>query len=313
MAARDHYEILGVDRGASDADIRRAYRTLARRYHPDVNKEAGAAQRFQEISEAYEVLSDKQKRQAYDRFGHAGVGAGPGRGGRGPSGWSGVGAGGTSGFGDFGDIFEQVFSAKGSPFTSSGSPFAAGPRPRRGPDTRVELTVEFMKAALGGTETIQNVAGHGPQRLEVRIPPGVEPGTKLRLKGRGRPAPSGGPAGDLIVTVRVGEHPRFRRDGLDILVDVPVTIVEATLGTTVTVPLLQGSASVKVPPGASSGRKLRLKGRGITDGDGRTGDLLAVVQIVAPTGLTPRGRALLEELSAELKNPRDGGPWADSA
>lgn len=301
--ARDYYEVLGVDRGASEEEIRRAYRNLARRYHPDVNKESGAAERFQEITEAHEVLSDPQKRKDYDRFGRADVGA---RHAAGPHGWPG-GGGGTGGFGDFGDLFEQMFSGKGSPFAH------APARPHRGQDVRAELTVGFMTAAQGGTGTITYRSSAGPERLEVKIPAGIESGAKLRLKGKGRPGAPGGPPGDLIVTVQVGAHPLFRRDGLDLVVDVPITIAEAALGTTVTVPLLTGSASLKIPPGASSGSKLRLKGRGVATPDGRTGDLYAVVQIEAPARLSARGRELLEQLAAELKNPRDGAPWSDTS
>ena len=138
----------------------------------------------------------------------------------------------------------------------------------------------------------------------MTIPAGIEHGAKLRIKGKGQPSPYGGGPGDLILTIEVGAHPLFRRDGRDLLVDVPITLAEAALGTTVTVPLLEGTAQIKVPPGASSGRKLR-----ITDAKGRSGDFLAVIQIVAPAELSPRGRELLQALAAELKNPRETGPW----
>ena len=302
--AEDYYEVLGIDRSASADDIRRAYRNLAREYHPDVNKGADAAARFKAISEAYEVLSDEQKRQAYDRFGKAGLGAGgPGQGG--PHAWTTSESFGGSMPSDFGDLFEQMFSgAGGSPFGATGT----ANRPRRGEDTQQTITVSFLTAALGGTETVTAADG-SPQRIEVRIPAGTESGTRLRVRDRGRRAVPGGPPGDLIVTVEVGQHPYYTREGLDLSIDVPVTFAEAALGTTLTVPLLKGTVELKVPPGTSSGQRLRVKGQGITDPEGRTGDFYAVVQIVAPRELSERGRAILEELADELKNPRDPGSW----
>lgn len=310
MAEPDYYAVLGIARDADADAVRSAYRSLARQYHPDVNQDDEARQRFQQITAAYEVLSDPKKRQAYDRFGRAGVGASRARS-DGMSGgvrypWPG-GAAGPDDHPDFAEFVEQIF--RGHP--GGPMPRASRPAQRRGQDLKQTLTVSFLTAAQGGVERVGSTSGRDAQRLEVRIPPGVEPGTRLRLKGRGRPGVNGGPPGDLIVTVEVGEHPWFRRDGLDIELDVPVTIAEAALGTTVTVPLLEGNAELKIPAGAASGRKLRLRGRGIRDASGRSGDFLAVIQIVAPKKLSRRGTELLQELSDELQNPRDGGPWAD--
>jgi DnaJ-class molecular chaperone len=319
---RDYYDVLGVRRDASAEEIRKAYRRLARRYHPDVNKDSDAARRFGEITEAYDVLNDPERRKTYDQFGHAGVGAGATHAGEGPfhpggsSGFSGRGGGfrpGASPFdaGDIGSIFEEMFSARG------GSPFAGAEArqapPVRGRNLEHKLTVSFLTAARGGKESLRlTVPGaSSTQTVDVTIPPGIDSGAKLRIKGKGQPGSRGAPPGDLILTIEVGAHPMFRRDGLDLLVDVPITLSEAGLGATVRVPLLDGTAEIKVPPGASSGRKLRIKGRGITDGKGRKGDFLAVIQIVAPGELSSHGRELLSELAGELKNPRQTGPWAN--
>ncbi|MHC4107994.1 MAG: DnaJ C-terminal domain-containing protein [Planctomycetota bacterium] len=339
--SKDYYELLEVKRDASAEEIRRAYRRLARTYHPDVNKSPDAATRFSAIQEAYDVLSDAEKRKAYDRFGHAGVGVGAGPGGfaaGAPGGgwtWSQVGPGGQGGgFGgsDFASVIEEMFGGRaGSPFGPS-PPRGAGPgRPpsRRGQEVAQALTVSFLTAARGGQERIRLTSGTSgggggrggvEQAIHVKIPPGIESGAKLRLKGKGAPAPgtpapgmpdaAGGGPGDLILTVRVGEHPYFRREGLDLLIDVPLTLAEAALGATVTVPLLAGTVEIKVPRGTASGRRLRVKGKGIADAKGSRGDFYAVVQIVPPEALNDRARRLLGDLAPELKNPRDSAPWA---
>lgn len=322
---RDYYDILGVKRDAGEAEIRKAYRRLARQYHPDMNKSPEAEKKFAEISEAYEVLSDAEKRKSYDRFGRAGVGSGRNAG-PGPgdfhSAWSGsggVGPGGGRVSPDVESIFEQMFGGRaggGSPFggVDFGSrPGSARPSasPQKGQDIHHRLAVTFMTAAQGGQENIRLNTGSGTQSLSVQIPPGIESEGKLRLKGKGQVSPSGGAEGDLIITVNVGRHPLFRREKLDLLVDVPITIAEATLGATVRVPLLSGSVDMKIPPGASSGRKLRIKGKGIEDDKGRVGDFYVVVQIVAPESLSEAGREHLNNLAGELKNPRSEGPWTD--
>jgi curved DNA-binding protein len=315
---RDYYEVLGVGRDATADEIRKAYRRLARQYHPDVNQSSDAAERFAEMQEAYDVLSDAEKRKAYDRFGRAGVGVGQGPGGFGRGGaWRGnAGPGGQFDASDFSSVFEELFGGRGgSPFgVGPGRPGAQAPRrpaPQRGPDLHHTLTVSFMTAAQGGSEQVHvTTADRSPQTITVKIPPGIDTGEKLRVKGKGHPGGDGGPAGDILLTVQVGRHPYFQREGLDLLVEVPVTIAEATFGATVTVPLLKGSVEIKVPAGASSGQKLRVKGQGLTNAKGRTGDFHAVVQIAAETDLSPRGRELLQELATELKNPRKSAPWA---
>ncbi|MBX3354643.1 MAG: DnaJ domain-containing protein [Phycisphaeraceae bacterium] len=331
--ARDYYEVLGIDRGASADDIRKAHRKLARKLHPDVNKAADAQARFAEIQEAYDILSDEEKRKRYDQFGHAGVSgaaaAGPGTGARGASAGSPFGGAGQwqdvdpetfeSIFSNFGDFFSarggssDARSGAGRQGARSGSRGGAWPggggwsggAPNQGADVEAETTVAFETAALGGRQSLRLRGVQGrDEEIELKIPAGLSDGTRMRLRGKGHPAPGGGTPGDLVVTVRVTPHPWFRREGLDIILGVPLTIAEASLGTSVTVPLLQGSVTLKVPPGARSGRRLRVKGKGITDAKGVCGDFYAELQIVAPETLTAEDRDALEAMSARLPDPR---------
>ncbi|MEE2907994.1 MAG: DnaJ C-terminal domain-containing protein, partial [Planctomycetota bacterium] len=278
---KDYYDILGVARTATDDEIRTAFRTLARRYHPDVSKEPDAERCFAEAQEAYEVLSDSDKRQAYDRFGRAGAGAASGTPGGG--GWQyRTGGGQQVDPADFQDIFEEMFRGAGrsTPYSSEGR---GAPRPRRGADISKSMTVTFMTAAIGGEETIKLDDG---TLVSIRIPAGIEDGGRLRVRDKGEPGPGGGPRGDVIVTVRVGGHPSFTRNGLDLIVEVPITAVEAIRGTSVSVPLLDGTVDLRIPAGSSSGRKLRIAGKGITDASGRQGDFFALIQIRVPEGDT---------------------------
>lgn len=318
---RDFYEVLGVPRTATADEIKRAHRKLAKEFHPDQNKSAGAPERFREAQEAYEVLSDEKKRSLYDQFGHAGLsGAGPGfegapRGGAGPSGsWGNVSPenleeilGSMGGFGDF-------FSggAGGRRGTRAGRGGAAGRGTGAGfggfgeaeppPTDSMRETVDFMTAALGGTRSI-TVGGDGASgRIDLKIPAGISSGSRLRVAGKGR---SGG---DLLVEIDVAPHPWFRRDGLDILLDVPVTICEASLGAKVDIPLLKGTVSLKIPAGTSSGRRIRVAGQGIAT-KSATGDFYAVLQIVAPPSLSADDEASLRDIGARLADPR-AGRWA---
>jgi DnaJ-class molecular chaperone len=344
--SNDFYALLGVPRNASADDIRKAYRKLALKHHPDVSDAPDAAARFAEIQEAYDVLMDDEKRRAYDQFGVAGVrggpGAGAGAGGYGPGGpfsrgGGGAGPGGvrfkwtTSGPGgagraqdfdipDLGSIFEEMFGARGaSPFGAAAGGGRAGGRttaraapPRRGRDVYHPITVPFMTAAMGGAETVRITRPTGEsEAIEVRIPAGIDDGAKLRIRGRGNPGANGGEAGDVILTVRVGKHPYFKREGLDVLLDVPLSITEATLGATVKIPLLKGTAEVKVPTSTPSGSRLRIRGKGIAGTAGAAGDFHAVVQIVPPKPIPEDARPLIDELSTKLKNPRESAPWAE--
>lgn len=323
MAKRDYYEILGVSRGASADEIKKAHRKLVRQLHPDVNKEnPQAAEKFQEVQEAYDVLSDPQKRKNYDQFGHAGVGAGGatggdpweafrraqggGRGGRRYEWRSGPGT--TvedidpSDFGDgqFADLFEQLFGGRGGGMSGGGRRGGARqqvrPEPRRGADVEYPVTLTFAQAARGTSLPLQMNRGGKTETIEVKIPAGVKDGSRVRLKGRGEQ--TGGEPGDLFIVTRVHEHPYFRREGLDVLVEVPLSLWEALLGTKVEVPTLDGSVTLTIPPGTSSGAKLRIKGRGIERGSEK-GDQYVLTRIIVPKTLDEQDKAAIETLAAK--------------
>ncbi|MFW6063380.1 MAG: molecular chaperone DnaJ [Chloroflexota bacterium] len=348
----DYYDILGVARTASKAEIKKAYRRLARRYHPDVSEEDHADEKFKEISEAYEVLSDDKKRAAYDRFGHAGV--------------RGSGAGGFEdfGFGGVADIFEEFFGG-----------FSGGSRrrkrgPRRGADLRYDMTVTFEEAVFGtekeieirrpevcptcggtgaepGTQperctqcngsgevrrvqqsilgqfvnvsTCPNCRGQGEvitspcrtchgrkqvqqqRKLKVHVPAGIRNEQQIRLTGEGAPGSDGGPPGNLYVVVRVDDHPVFQRRGDDILINLEINVAQAALGDEITVPTVDGDATLTIPAGTQSGTVFRLRDRGVPhlNGGGR-GDQLVMTQVVVPTNLSSRQQELFEEMADSL-------------
>ena len=348
---RDYYEVLGVPKNASQDDIRNAYRQLARQYHPDVSKAADASERFKEINEAYQILSDSERRRSYDRFGHAGV---PEMGG----------FEGFSGFGGLGDIMDELF---GMGMRGAGrSQFA----PQRGADLQATLRISFREAVSGaakeldvsrlepcdrcngnGSEpgtspmrcptcggsgevrrvqqtilgsfvnvtTCPTCGGRGQvvttrcgkclgeakvrnnRRLEVRVPAGVDAGTRIRLPGEGDSGSNGGPPGNLYVTLEVEKDPIFQRQDDDIILELPVSIAQAALGATVNVPTLDGDEAIKLAPGTQGGRVMRLKGRGVPhlQRNGR-GDQVVVVRVVTPTNLSVKQRKLLEEFAATL-------------
>jgi DnaJ-class molecular chaperone len=326
MAKRDYYEILGVSKTASADEIKKAHRKLALKFHPDRNKDnKSAEEKFKEIQEAYDVLSDQTKRANYDQFGHAGVGAG------GPNGANpyeafrraqgGAGARTTwrpspgvsvedfdpsqfgAGGGDFGEMFEQLFGGRGG--AAAGGFGRGGTRGRvraeapRGQDVEHGVTLTFEEAARGKTLPLQISRGPGhSETIEIKIPPGVKDGSRIRIKGRGEQA--GGEPGDLFIITHVMSHPYFRRDGLDISIDVPLSLYEALLGTKVQVPTLDGQVTLTIPPGTSSGAKLRIKGRGVERGSER-GDQFAVMKIVVPKQLDEQDQKLVKEL--EEKHP----------
>lgn len=357
---RDYYEVLGVQRGANEDDIKKAFRTLAKKHHPDANPgNPSAEEKFKEINEAYDVLSDAKKRAAYDQFGHAGVGAG------GPGGPGGAGGyhPGNFGGGDFSDLFEGVFD---NFFGGAG-----GHRgPQEGEDLRTDVELTFEEAAFGTTKDVKvrRLAGcetcHGTgakpgsgrttcsqcrgtgqvrmsqgfftvartcpkcrgngeipgspcpscrgegrvekeKTLSVKIPPGVDEGSRLRLRGEGEAGLMGGPAGDLYLFLHVSNHPVFRREGSDILCEVPITFVQAALGDEVEVPTLNGPVRMKVPPGTQSGKQFRLKEKGVMDPQAhRAGDQLVTVIVETPQRLSAKQKKLLEEFrsAAEEKN-----------
>ncbi len=299
----DYYKILGVSKNATADEIRKAYRKLARKYHPDVNKDADAVTKFAEVQEAYDTLSDAEKRKMYDQFGAAGPRASGFQGQQPWSGQAGQGGGFQGGNVNFEDIFGSAFGGGG------GSPFGGGaPSPQKGADNTASVTVTFMTALKGGSEEIQ-VDG---STASLKIPAGIESGKKLRLKGKGQSGLHGGQSGDLLVTVTVGAHPLYRRDNLDIEMDVPLNIAEAALGTKVSIPLpLGGSVELAIPAGVSSGKRLRVKGQGCKLSETKVGDFYAVISIVAPESLDEQSTTLIEELKTHLANPRDASTFKD--
>ncbi|HEV3236846.1 MAG TPA: J domain-containing protein [Gemmataceae bacterium] len=306
---RDYYETLGVKRDASEDEIKKAYRKLARQYHPDRNPgDKQAETNFKEVQDAYDILSDKQKRGQYDQFGFAGpnaFGGGSGRAGPGSQTFR-WGQGDTGGFtfegGDAENLFRQFFGGGGA---SEGEAGLFGNRKRASrtrraapvPDVEAEVTIPFLTAALGGTIALQ-VEGRS---IDVKIPAGIEEGKKLQLKGQGQ----GG--GNLLLKIHVQPHAYFKRDGKDIILEVPLSLSEAALGAKVDVPTIQGDhLTVRVPPGASSGTRLRLRGKGINGGD-----QFIEVKVVVPPVTDEPGRKLIEELARlHPQHPRAGPPWS---
>ena len=315
---RDYYQILGVSRSASLDEIKRAYRKLAKKYHPDRNQDdPSAEQKFKEVQEAYATLSHPDKRAEYDQFGEVGVGHWSTR----PQGqkvyqWGG---GSTiemedledlmSAFGGGGgrraNVFDQFFDRR----RTRTPPRAA----KRGADEERQVTLTFDQAVHGCTMTVRLRTGRkaSTETLEVQIPAGVEPDQKIRLRGKGHPGQNGGPPGDMLLIASIKPHPFFVRQGADIYLDVPISVPEAVLGTKIEVPSIDGRATVTIPAGTSGGAKLRLKGRGIAHrGKTDRGDQYIVVRIVAPDDLTDEQRAHFEQLrKLERSAPRAGCHW----
>ncbi|HEY7780697.1 MAG TPA: molecular chaperone DnaJ [Ktedonobacterales bacterium] len=357
---RDYYEVLGLQRNATEDEIKKSFRRLARQYHPDVNKEKGAEAHFKEINEAYEVVGDPQKRHAYDRFGHAGVGNGAGPG---PNPFEGFGFG-------ISDIFEQFFAGAGPAGTRR-----AGPQ--RGADLRYELTISFEEAVRGcqkeieiprwetcpgcrgsgaqpGTNTArcpacqgsgeirrvqQSIFGqfvnvmvcdrcHGEgriittpcercrgqgrvrnvRRVTVNIPAGVDDGINVRVTGEGEVPPRGGTPGNLFVALTVKPHEYFKRQGTDIIYELPISYADATLGAEVDVPTLDGKEMLKIPAGTQSGRSFRVKGKGVPIiHSTNRGDQHVIVKVVTPQTLTGRQRELLKEFAEIEKQQNERG------
>ena len=320
MKKRDYYEVLGVAKGASEAEIKKAYRRLARKLHPDVNPgDKGAQKKFQEVQEAYDVLKEADKRRAYDRFGHAGSGmgfdpsgssgGGPGPGAGPGAGWGGgAGPGGFEGFhfetGDLGDIFGNIFGG--------------GARARRaeGEDASGTIEIPFRDAVLGGFASLSlrrekecpRCHGSGrvgkdvcpvcrsawsvaePETIRIRIPEGTENGGTIRVPGKGSDGARGGPPGDLFVTVRVAPHPYFERLGDDIHGIVPVTVKEAYAGAEIDVPTIHGLRRARIPPGSQGRQKFRLRGQGAkSPRTGQAGDHIYTIRIMVPKSQTPAG------------------------
>ena len=328
MADRDYYDILGVPRDAGDDQIKRAYRKLAKQYHPDQNKGKKETEaKFKEVQEAYDVLSDKDKRARFDQFGRAGVDPhfSPHAGGGGYGGYSGGGYPGGNPFAgggqsvefnveDLGDlfgggggrggpsIFDQFFRGRG------GAAEAEQPRHSASRDIEHTIQLTFDQAIHGTTLDLEISGARGKrERVNVKVPPGIRDGQRIRLAGKGSPASGRRPAGDLYIVCKIGEHPYFRRENDDIYLDVPVTFGEAGLGAKIDLPTLDGIRTVTIPPGTTSGARLRLAGLGVTRKDGSRGDHYALIKIVAPPKLNDEQRQLLERFAqATPQTPRVG-------
>ncbi len=358
MAKRDYYEVLGVEKNASDDELKKAYRKLARQYHPDVNPDnKEAEEKFKEINEAYETLSDSSKREQYDRFGHDGPGGFGGAGGFG-------GFGGGGDFGGMNDIFDMFF----------GGGFGGGQQqrgPRKGSDLRYDLTIDFEEAVFGTEKTITlpkwetcstchgsgakpgtspttcthcngtgqiftmqrtpfgqmqtaktcpTCGGTGTvikdpfpecngkgkkrinQKIEIKVPAGVDVGSRLRMSGKGDPGEQGGPNGDLYIYINVRSHPVFVRDEDDIYMEQEINIAQAALGADIQVQTLEGRVTLTVPPGVQSGAKFRMKGKGVKNVNGYgKGDQYVTIKVVTPKNLTSEQRDLLQQLSATFQ------------
>ena len=285
---KDFYKILGVTKGVSDADLKKAYRKLAKQNHPDLHPGDQAAEsRFKDISEAYDVLSDVTERREYDAVRAMGGGARFQAGGRGSQG------------GGFEDVFSNFFGGGGFPGGGFGG---GGFAPQRGQDLTTSSSVDFIDS-IHGTNIKLTVSG---KPLTLKVPAGIQDGQKLKLKGKGQPSPNGGQAGDLVVTIKVRPHPVFTRDGDNVRVVVPVTFAEAVLGAVISVPVLGGEpVKLKVAPGTPNGRTLRVKGKGVQH-ESHQGDLLASVDILVPNRISKKAEEALRAFDNEIpvEDPR---------
>ncbi|QEG21751.1 DnaJ C-terminal domain-containing protein [Mariniblastus fucicola] len=323
MAADDYYEVLGVSKTATVEEIQKAYRKLARKYHPDLHTDESdrekekAKQNFQKVQQAYDVLSDEKKRQMYDQMGpgfeQMGGGGQPFPGGQGnPFGGMDIdlsslfgGGGGRGAPGGGGAGFEQIFRQMGG-----GGPQQRTQAPAKPEPVEQEITVPFATSVLGGDHQVSFKRTTGKvETISVKIPAGIESGKKIRLRGQGAESYSG-QRGDMMIVVKVAPHPNYGRKGLNLLLTVPITLAEAALGAKVDVPTPHGTVTLTVPAGTSSGKSLRLKGMGVRTKD-KKGDLIAELQIQLPEKLTEDDEKLIRqlELAYEDKNPRSDIRW----
>ncbi|EMI45819.1 DnaJ C-terminal domain-containing protein [Rhodopirellula sp. SWK7] len=323
--AEDLYQTLGVSRDADKSDLQKAYRKLARKYHPDMNPDDKAAQeKFKRVQEAYEVLGDEQKRAAYDRYGpdfekiRGGYQPGASGSGGGPT-FDGLdmeeifraagrgGGGGGGGFENgFNDFFEQILGG-GAGFGGRGGGRAAQQAPpQRGSNIRYELSIPFEKAVLGGKAEFYPTGTGKNEKLSVTIPAGVDDGAKIRLREQGQAVPGGTP-GDLILTIKIDSHPFFERKGKNLELKLPITIGEAAMGAKVDVPTPKGTVTLSIPPRSRSGKRLRLKGQGVQSAKGDPGDMIVELLIQLPDEISDEGVELLKQFESQNAfEPRAG-------
>jgi curved DNA-binding protein len=314
MDFKDYYKILGVEPTADEKEIKSAYRKLARKYHPDVSKEAGAEDKFKEASEAYEALSNAEKRAEYDELRKYGQ---HGRPFQGPPGWQGRGGGGFDEGADFSDFFSSIFGGSGGG-RPGGNPFGSAQgrsRGRDGQDVQMELPVSLEETLATESKKISfkvpqhNAAGQrvadSLKSLNVKIPAGVADGERIRLKGQGAPGIGGGATGDLYLTINFEKHPFFEVDGDDLILQVPLAPWEVALGTKVAVPTLTGRINLTIRPDSQNGQRLRVKGNGLLNKQGQRGDLFAQIRVVMPTHNDAEAQALWESLAKNAEfDPR---------
>ena len=292
MEYKDYYKILGVSRDVPQDELKKAYRKLARKYHPDVSKEANAEAKFKEIGEAYEALKDPEKRAQYDQFGSSyqhGQSFNP------PPGWGGPGGAGMGG-GNFSSFFESMFSGGGM---GGNDQFFA-----QGEDVNAKITVSLEDAFNGAKKSIRRPGGANQTgTINVKIPAGITSGKKIRLAGQGK-AGAGGEAGDLFLEINIANHALYQVEDKDVIINLPISPWEAALGAKVTVPTLAGKINLTIPSNAKSGQKMRLKGRGLPGK--QAGDQIVVLQIMTPPADTPEAKQLYQQIAEELNfNPRE--------
>lgn len=299
MEFKDYYKILGVEPSADDKTIKTAYRKLARLYHPDVSEHQDAEAKFQEVAEAYEVLGDKEKRAEYDEIRKYGA---HNQQFRPPPGWQPSGGGFNSGADDFSDFFSTMF---GGGFAREGFTAREDSR-QRGQDVETDLPIFLEDTLADETKTLSYELGGVRKSLNVKIPPGVGDGERIRLKGQGAPGFNGAANGDLYLRIRLVPHPLFDVEGHNLVITLPLAPWEAALGSQVELPTLTGKVSLKIPANSQGGQRLRIKGKGLMRKDGERGDLYAVIKVVMPRSSSERGKVLWQELaSLEGFNPRE--------
>ncbi|WP_375322261.1 DnaJ C-terminal domain-containing protein [Aliivibrio logei] len=294
MSKRDYYDVLGVPKSSTEKEIKKAYKRLAMKYHPDKNQgDAQAADKFKEIKEAYEILTDADKRGQYDDYGHAAFKNG---------GMGGGGFGGQSqGYGGFEDIFGGAFGGGGRSRSGFGGGFEdmfsqqRQPRPKKGQDRQFNLTVEFAEAINGCEQIIELPINGVNKKINVKVPAGIEDGEKIRFVGKGEAGAFGGPAGDLLIQINTRPHTHLKRDGNDLICPVTTDFVTAALGGEVEIQTLESRFKLKVPAGTQSGRKFRMKEKGVKSRKGMTGDLMVEIIVATPTNLSEKQKELLME------------------